>query len=231
MQNNEVAAMPPIDPQPVPKVRLRWYQFRLRSLFLVMLLSCIGMSWVGVRMERGRRQKEAVEETRTLGGAVVCDYELDSAGYGIRGAQPTTPRWLRHLLGDDFFTNVDAVSLANTRATNAGLEHLKGLTQLRYLSLDGTKVTDPGVEHLRGMTQLQYLSLSGTKVTDAGLRNMKRMPHLRELSLNFTQVTDAGLENLKGLPQLEKLWLTSTEVTDEGVKRLQQALPKCQISH
>ena len=43
------------------KPRLRWFQFRLRSLFIVMLLACIGMSWVGVKMQRARRQKETVE--------------------------------------------------------------------------------------------------------------------------------------------------------------------------
>jgi len=32
--------------------------------------------------------------------------------------------------------------------TDAGLEHLKGLTQLEQLWLDGTQVTDAGVEKL-----------------------------------------------------------------------------------
>ena len=39
--------------------------------------------------------------------------------------------------------------------TDAGLEHLKGLTQLRELNLNDTQVTDAGLEHLKGLTQLQ----------------------------------------------------------------------------
>ena len=44
-------------------------------------------------------------------------------------------------------------------------------------------------------------------------------------------MTDAGLEHLKGLTKLETLNLEQTKVTDAGVKRVQQALPKCAISH
>ena len=36
-------------------------------------------------------------------------------------------------------------------ATDAGLEHLKGMKQLQKLDLYGTRVTDAGLEHLKGM--------------------------------------------------------------------------------
>ena len=47
--------------------------------------------------------------------------------------------------------------------TDAGLVHLKGLTNLQSLDLDSTKVTDAGLEHLKGLTKLQSLSLSDTR--------------------------------------------------------------------
>ena len=53
-------------------------------------------------------------------------------------------------------------------ATDADLEHLKGLTGLQYLSLGGTQVTDGGLEHLSGLTALRWLELSDAQVTDAG---------------------------------------------------------------
>ena len=67
------------------------------------------------------------------------------------------------------------------------------------LCLDGTQVTDAGLEHLKGLTRLQSLDLSGTQVTDAGLEHLKGLTQLQWLSLEGTQVTDAGLEHLKGL--------------------------------
>jgi hypothetical protein len=128
--------------------KLRWYQFHLRSLFVAMTLACIGMSWVGVKMQQARRQKEAVEEIKKLGGDVSYDYQIDATGMWIQGGQPSNPMWLRSLLGDDLFTNVFIVQLDDTQVTDAGLEHLKGLTQLQELDLASTQVTDAGLENL-----------------------------------------------------------------------------------
>ena len=44
--------------------------------------------------------------------------------------------------------------------TDAGLEHLKGLTQVQSLNLSQTEVTDAGLKHLKGLTQLQSLNLA-----------------------------------------------------------------------
>ena len=57
---------------------------------------------------------------------------------------------------------------------DAGLVHLRGLTQLRRLSLHSTRVSDAGLEHLRGLTQLRRLNLAGTEVTDAGVNELKK---------------------------------------------------------
>ena len=45
--------------------------------------------------------------------------------------------------------------LDGTQVTDAGLEHLKGLSRLQELYLDGTQVTDAGLEHLKGLSQLK----------------------------------------------------------------------------
>ena len=135
---------------------------------------------------------------------------------------------LEHLEG---LENLQNLHLQSTQFTDAGLEHLKGLTSLQSLSLIGTQVADTGLEHLKGMTKLSWLHLGDTQVTDTGLEHLKGMSSIQELHLRGTQVTDAGLEHLKGLASLQKLDLQNTQVTDEGVKNLQQALPKCNISH
>ena len=52
------------------------------------------------------------------------------------------------------------VFLFDTKITDAGLPHLKGLTSLQTLNLDLTEITDAGLVHLKGMTKLQTLGLS-----------------------------------------------------------------------
>ena len=94
-----------------------------------------------------------------------------------------------------------------------------------------TSVTDAGLEYLKGLTDLEILDLSGRQITDAGLEHLKALTSLGTLNISNTGVTDAGLEHLKGLTRLESLWLGGSQVTEEGVQKLQQALPNCEIVH
>ena len=66
------------------------------------------------------------------------------------------------------------VFLFDTKITDAGLVHVKGLTKMEALVLGGTIVTDAGLVHLKGLTNLQYLALQQTKVTDAGIAELKK---------------------------------------------------------
>jgi len=66
------------------------------------------------------------------------------------------------------------VDLDSTKVTDAGLEHLKGLTKLEELYFSSPKVTDAGLVHLKGLTNLTHLLLSETKVTPAGVKNLRQ---------------------------------------------------------
>ena len=53
---------------------------------------------------------------------------------------------------------------------------LKGLV----LGLQDTEVTDAGLVHLKGLTQLQVLGLQDTEVTNAGVAKLKQaLPNVR----------------------------------------------------
>ena len=172
------------------KRKRRRFQFSLRSLLVFVLLVSICMSWLGVKMERARKQREAVEVIEEAGGAVTYDYEMASPVSSV-------PIWMRELLGEDFFFDVLEVRAIGADLDNAGLEPLKELTGLQMLYLNGTKVTGAGLEHLNGLANLQWLDLNGTKVTDAGLEHLKGLTNLEELDLSDTQVTAQGVESLR----------------------------------
>ncbi len=64
--------------------------------------------------------------------------------------------------------------------TNAGLKHLKGLTNLEILNIGSTagpigntQITDLGLENLKGLTKLKSLTVWGTKVSADGRRNLR----------------------------------------------------------
>jgi Leucine-rich repeat (LRR) protein len=70
------------------------------------------------------------------------------------------------------------------------------------LSLDATPITDAGLAHLKGLTNLKTLYLTGTQVTDAGLPHLKALTKLRTLFLIKTKVTAQGVAELqKALPE------------------------------
>jgi hypothetical protein len=114
--------------------------------------------------------------------------------------------------------------LNNNQITDAGLEHLAGLTAARDLFLsDNRGITDKGLAHLKGLTGLRLLSLEGTQVTDAGLENLKGMTDLQTLKLWATAVKGPGLVHLHGLPKLENLYADADllkQATPEQLKGL-----------
>ena len=129
---------------------------------------------------RSPSRRKAIDAIVKLGG----DFRLDENKAVVKVLFPRRPQGL-----------------------DAGLEQLKGLTNLKILHLNRTEATDAGLVHLKGMTKLKYLGLFSTKVTDS------------------------GLAHLEGLTKLEELGLYSTKVTAAAVKKLQQALPNCKIKH
>jgi len=65
-------------------------------------------------------------------------------------------------------------TLRSDEITDAGLVHLKGLTNLMVLGIERTGVTDQGMRHLEGLRKLKQLYIGGTRITDAGARALQR---------------------------------------------------------
>lgn len=142
------------------------------------------------------------------------------------GCTKITNAGLIHLKG---LTNLKLLTLTHTSITDAGLVHLKGLTNLEKLILTNTWITYAGLVHLKGLTNLKLLGLPSTKITNAGLVHLKGLTNLNALGLSYTKITDAGLVHLKGLTNLKTLFLVETKVTVAGFKNLKESLPECRI--
>jgi serine/threonine protein kinase/Leucine-rich repeat (LRR) protein len=124
---------------------------------------------------------------------------------------------LAHLKG---LTNLVELYAYGTGVRDAGLAHLEGLTSLTRLNLGGTQVGDAGLAHLKGLTNLTELALDDTGVRDAGLAHLEGLTSLTRLQLGGTQVSGAGLVHLKGLTSLTVLQLSGTQVRDAGLVHL-----------
>jgi Leucine-rich repeat (LRR) protein len=143
-----------------------------------------------------------------------------------------------------------SLSLSQTPITDAGLEHLKGLTNLEKLYLYNSRMTGKGLAHLEKLTRLRYLYLNTNQITDEALGGLAKANKLHaltgasgakgmrpttaadiiSLSLSGTGVTDAGLAHLKSLTRLQRVYLSRTKVTAKGVAELQKAIPGLKVN-
>jgi hypothetical protein len=140
-----------------PKSVLRWSQL---TPLVLMLLASIGLSWVAVRSQQSRRQRELATKIDELGGHA--------------GWHRPMPLWVQGVLGEDFLGSVQWVEFINTPADDASLECLEGLSQLEWLTLQGPQVTDADLERLQRLTQLRVLQLKDTRVTEAGVMHLQQ---------------------------------------------------------
>jgi len=166
---------------------------RTVTLVLIAVVLLIGggalMVWLPYHRER-----QVIVEIERLGGQT--------------GTVIVRPFWIPDAVDDRYlaaFERVSFVDLSGTQVSDAGLEQLRGLMNLRQLDLDDTQITGAGLKHLHGLTNLHWLMLEDT------------------------QISDAGLEHLKELKTLTLLLLSNTQFTEVGVKRLQKSLPGCKI--
>ncbi len=104
---------------PLPKPSRRFWQFSLRTLFVLLTALCVWLGWTVHRTNEQRKAVErAVEWVGEMGGRVYREANI------VRG-----------------------VSLANTTVND--LTPLAGLTNLRVLDLNNTQVSEDQVKEIR----------------------------------------------------------------------------------
>ena len=159
----------------------RRYQFSLRSLFLLLLIVAGVSSWFAVKRQRATRQREAVAVIGKAGGGFAYDWEVKNH-WEHWGGEPPIPALLLELLGIDFFSDV-VIGYCGTRTFgDDDMIHLKELTSLKELSLCDAQITDAGMKHLRQLTNLVVLDLSYCPhVSEAGLRELEGLTKLRSV--------------------------------------------------
>ncbi len=177
--------------------------------------------------------------------------ELDSQelfGQLIVSGDQITNRSLKNLEG----LQIISVSIEAINVTNAGLNHLTKVKNLRELRIWAPGVDDAGLPILAKISNLEMLDLEGTSVLGAGLGSaavleqlqrltlgprmaelelarLEAFPNLRELDLRACrQLTDACVEPLVRLRGLQLIWLPQ-HLGDASRKAIRQGLPDCQV--
>jgi hypothetical protein len=200
--------------------RRKLWQYRLRSLFLFVLLLSAPMAWWRTMVMRSAREREMIAVLDQKGFAA----DLDCAA----------PVWLSRLVGTNqlprFVARIRGPRRSNDLTSEAAQvtpgDELNAQDEVR-----AALAVAEGFANLHGLDLWEADDRTIPLVAGlaAELEQLGGAAQLRELDLSSTHVTDAGLEKLKGLSQLRNLDIRWTRVTDAGMKTLQQALPHCKI--
>jgi len=219
-------------------------------MFLGVSVLAIGLGAIAFQLQRAREQQAALAWLRASGGSATYEYEYDAEGAPVPGAEPPGPRWIRKLLGNDVFAEVDHICLPGDVATaeafqrlravrgswflsihypeKAALQHAGQLSSLRELHLHGVR-GGSGLVHLRNLPNLRVLGVYGDELSDTAIHNLRGLKHLERLIIGGP-ITDEALPALQGMERLEELIVYFNEsVTEESLQDLQTHLPKAVI--
>ena len=106
-------------------------------------------------------------------------------------------------------------------------QHLKHMTDVRWLMLRSSPVNDEGFANFAGFKKLEYLRCSvyghskdGFGITDKSMKVIGGFKKLRILSLRDNPITDVGLKYLSNCDDLEVLGLDGSNVDGSGLEEL-----------
>ncbi len=230
-----------------PKLRLRWYQYRLVHLFVVVTVSAILFGWMFYTVYPQRAYllhiRSVSERIRSLHnqrpGNITPERWEEAVDWACtafvnlpldRAQREDFDSGLRERMADgDSLETLRWIWDELTRSTPNGPAYAAEFCPVRAMTPE--PITDQTLKSLWGADLATCLDLGDTEVGDAGLIHLSSTQNLDTLNLTSTRVTDTGLQHLRGLTKLKLLYLNGTQVTDDGVKELQEALPNCEIEY
>ena len=84
------------------------FRISLGTLMLLVLVVGGGLGW---KANRAHAQRQAVAAIKAAGGGIIYDFQYPNDGKP-RPKEPPGPRWLRSMLGDEYFQEVAGVSFS-----------------------------------------------------------------------------------------------------------------------
>lgn len=149
--------------------------YRLSTLLLLVTIASAACAGVANTVQRAAGQRAATNRVHDLGGRVFCLHDQTEDGR-LRGfAEPPAPRWLRDIVGDELFQTVDIVDISRPNVGDSDLDLLQNVSTLTTLILNDSQVTDAAIDRIAVLPQLKYLSIFNTNVTSAGRARLRQL--------------------------------------------------------
>jgi hypothetical protein len=187
-------------------------------------------------------QAELVAELKAKNCQVEFDYQHPEYEPGAKPsarlstaaryqAQPPGPRWLRRIVGDEYFRNIvyvsyhgrlDPRSRPGLDMSTLGpgpdeevLRKLASLGALKALAIDRSDMKARALAHVGRLHDLQVLAISDCpNVTDESMAFLQDLQELKVVNMGRCRIGDRGAAYLAKLPKLERLQIHGGSITD-----------------
>lgn len=214
-----------------PKPRRRWFQFRLRTLLIVVAICALFAGWFRHKLEQSRLQAIAVKALEAAGrGQVSIVYDDEPPGpYWTMGKNPPqafslVPNWIKKLFGRDFLCDVVEVDIQIGMFGGGPVsdpviksEDWQPLTHLQRLSVSTLHSVDSILTSIPNPSELRKLDVVCSDI-DKSLPWMARFKRLQSLTL--AGATDEGLTQIEALTDLTELNVSSDEIGDMSMAKI-----------
>jgi hypothetical protein len=138
------------------KAKLRWFQFRLRTLLLLMFVIVLGLVAWRTFVEPYRRQAAAMVVIKHLNG---------------RYQSTAPPQWQRRIYRGDY-QRITLVDLRDCDEPDEYIGAIEGMPYLETLVVGGELFTDDHLRRLRRIKSLRNLVLDTTGVSDGAVKEL-----------------------------------------------------------
>lgn len=203
----------------------RWFQFRLRTLSLGVLVIAICLGWY---VSRARRQEELYQAIYRSNSFAYYDYQVVNNEFDPT-RESWAPQWLHQKLGTDFVHAVVKVHFwedvqqgrADLSQVDGFCQRIDAFPQVQFVRLElGTDDRLAGIGRLRNLRRLEIAN--GEQMTDRGVEALASLTSLRHLDLSVAQISKDGLRVIGGLRDLEVLIIHSKSLPRDSIARLAQ---------
>jgi hypothetical protein len=191
------------------------FRLSLRALLLLVALACV---WMAIESSQARAQKRTVQWVIQNGGKVRYDWQYRRQGKPLVEPTPPGPRWLRRLIGDDYFQTVTHVWLRNAKIRD--LQWVRSLPEVRMVHLGDNEIND--ISPLAGLKNLRDVYLPANQIED--LLPLEGLSKLEWVDVTSNRISD--LRPLHSSPKLLGLRIINNPIPDEQLKAFRQARPE-----
>ncbi|MFO0896503.1 MAG: hypothetical protein U0836_03640 [Pirellulales bacterium] len=228
--------------------------FTLRTILLTTTLVAVACGFLGLPVQRARRQWRAVAAVHAGGGYALYDYQRVAPGdwhvakrrhdsFADRYWSPPQVVEVRYSLEHGRATRPNVACLADL--PRLAVLHIEGglseqeacllprLRALEELLIRGERLSPRAMDGIGAMRSLKRLTLDETWIDDACVAKLAGLPYLEELDLAYSQTTGLPLGRLACRARLRGLNLSDAVVTDAGLASVAElpSLERLDLTH